>query len=58
VPAAFTVPPPSRPVEGQADLLRAVLSEPTLDFRRRFHRGAADNDAVYAIAQQVIDDRR
>ena len=45
-------------VEGQADLLGAVFLEPGLHLGGLFHRGAADDDAVDAIAQQVVDHRR
>src|SRR6478736_6382180 len=44
-------------VERQADFLGAVALEPALDFGRSLHRGTADDDAIDAIAQQVVDDR-
>ena len=45
-------------VEREADLLGAVFLEPSLDFDRLFDRRAADDDAIDAIAQQVVDHGR
>src|SRR5262245_26362137 len=41
-------------VESEAYLLGAVPLEPTLDFVRLLHGGAAHDDAIDAIAQQVV----
>ena len=44
-------------IQRQADTLGAETGKPAGDFVRALHRGTTDYDPLYAVTEQIINDR-